>query len=143
VPYTKDAIESSPDASSAGELLDGELLADARAYYAGGPRIAQVTDESAAMDEAPSGDVSGQSRPASAIQVGEIRDTGDVIEIPIVEEQLVKRRVVKEVLRVRKHFTGEQQTVRAQLRKEDIEVDKDDDVTVNFSGDKAESPQSQ
>lgn len=145
VPYTKDAIENSPDASAAGEMLDGDLLEEAQAYYAGGPRIADVIDESSVEDEPDTASVgAGQNQPdiaavpsgqnqAADVQLGEIRDAGDVIEIPIIEEQLVKRRVVKEVLRVRKRDVGEQQTVSAQVRKEDIEIDNGDDAPINVS----------
>lgn len=57
-------------------------------------------------------------------QFGEIRDLGGVIEIPIVEEQLVKRVVVKEVLRVRKAQVAEIQNVEGDIRKESIEVER-------------------
>jgi hypothetical protein len=129
VPYTKDAIEHSPDASEAGDLLEGDLLEQARAYYAGGPRIADVTDESVNS----AAGASGAAQQQNTVQAGEIRDAGDVIEIPIVEEQLVKRPVVKEVLRIRKSAIGEQQTVREVLRKEDVEVEQDPGVEVHES----------
>jgi hypothetical protein len=146
VPYTKDAIEGSPDASDAGEILGGDLLEEAQAYYAGGPRIADVTDESVANEDesAEVSSVGTQVRqpPADNVQIGQIRDAGDVIEIPIVEEQLVKRRVVKEVLRVRKRDVGEIQTVNAQVRKEDIEVENEDDVPVNVADSGAQTTSS-
>jgi hypothetical protein len=51
-----------------------------------------------------------------------IRDRGDYIEIPIVEEELVKRPVVKEILRVRKSSLTEATAVGADVRSEDVEV---------------------
>jgi hypothetical protein len=151
VPYSKDAIDNSPDASAAGEMLDGDLLEEAQAYYAAGPKIAHVIDDSSVGDEPDAASVlPGQNQPevavvpsdqnqAADVQLGEIRDAGDVIEIPIIEEQLVKRRVVKEVLRVRKRDVGEQQTVSAQVRKEDIEIDNGDNAPINVS-DAVDSP---
>jgi len=59
-----------------------------------------------------------------------VRDLGDVIEVPIVEEEIVKRPVVKEVLRIRKSSTSERQTVQDDVRKEDVEVISEGDVPV-------------
>ncbi len=66
-------------------------------------------------------------------QLGAIRDLGDVIEIPIVEEELVvtKRLVVKEVLRIRKRWVTTQRTIESTLRKEDIEIVEEGDITVH------------
>ncbi len=58
----------------------------------------------------------------------QVRDMGDVIEVPIVEEEIVKRPVVKEVLRIRKSSTSERQTVQGDVRKEEIEVDEEGNV---------------
>jgi len=58
----------------------------------------------------------------------QVRDLGDVIEVPIVEEEIVKRPVVKEVLRIRKSSTSERQTVQGEVRKEEIEVDEEGNV---------------
>jgi len=58
----------------------------------------------------------------------QVRDMGDVIEVPIVEEEIVKRPVVKEVLRIRKSSTSERQTVQGEVRKEEIEVDEEGNV---------------
>jgi len=60
----------------------------------------------------------------------QVRDLGDVIEVPVVEEEIVKRPVVKEVLRIRKSSTSEQQTVQDDVRKEDVEVISEGDVPV-------------
>jgi len=60
----------------------------------------------------------------------QVRDLGDVIEVPIVEEEIVKRPVVKEVLRIRKSSTSEQQTVQGDVRKEHVEVISEGDAPV-------------
>ena len=71
-----------------------------------------------------------------ARQLGAIRDLGDVIEIPLVEEELVvtKRLVVKEVIRIRKRWVTDRRMVQADLRKEDVEVIQEGDVVVNQGG---------
>lgn len=58
-------------------------------------------------------------------RIGEIRDLGDVLEIPIVEEVLVRKPVVREVLRVRKTVQTNTVTAEDDLRREDVEVDSD------------------
>jgi len=60
----------------------------------------------------------------STTTVGEVRDLGDVIEIPIVEEEVevIKRPVVKEVLRIRKRRVTEEHTVEADVREEHLVV---------------------
>ncbi len=78
-----------------------------------------------------SGGEGGQSPAAESPQGQDrfqVRDMGDVIEVPIVEEEIVKRPVVKEVLRIRKSSTSERQTVQGEVRKEDVEVDEEGDV---------------
>jgi len=78
-----------------------------------------------------SGAESGQSQDDESRQGQgrfQVRDMGDVIEVPIVEEEIVKRPVVKEVLHIRKSSTSEQQTVQGEVRKEEIEVDEEGDV---------------
>ncbi len=70
-------------------------------------------------------------------RLGEARDMGDVIEVPVIEEELVKRPVVKEVLRVRKTQVSESRTVEADIRKEDVEVVQDGDAVVGDSTDHA------
>lgn len=44
----------------------------------------------------------------------------DVVEIPLVEEILVKKLVVREIIRVRKDEVIERREVSAKLRKEDV-----------------------
>lgn len=59
-----------------------------------------------------------------------MRGTGDVIEVPIIEEELVKRPVVKEVLRVRKTPETVQRTVGADVRNEAVDVVEDGNIVV-------------
>ena len=50
-------------------------------------------------------------------------DRGDVVEVPVLEEILVKKTVVREILRVKKSDVVEQETVDGDVRKETLEVD--------------------
>jgi stress response protein YsnF len=82
-------------------------------------------------------DDTSEPAPETAPRVGEVRDRGDVIEIPIVEDEVevVRRPVVKEVLRVRRDQVTEQQTIDTTVRKERIEVAQDDDVVARDNQD--------
>lgn len=167
VPYARETIAESPNASKAGDTLEGTLLARVRAYYAytdgqhnaeynaGGQDggVGAMKDTAGAMEDAEdSGDAeertgpaggaaagasgrrdgqhAASSTPATVPQAGGVRERGDVIEIPIVEEELVKRPVVKEVLRVRKKRITTPQTVQATLRKENVQVTHEGDAVV-------------
>lgn len=156
VPYTKQMIEDSPDAG-ADDTLEGETLERVRAYYGGARRRVQdqaeddrrgqdqADDDRAAVprkrtvqqSETADQDVREAEAPDAssgtweeARAVGRVRDLGDTIEIPIVEEEIVKRPVVKEVLRVKKSTIVEQQRVSEDLRREDVEIDREGDVDV-------------
>jgi hypothetical protein len=97
-----------------------------------GERVRGVVDRAreavTGSSDAGSGD---GARDAGNLGVGAVRDLGDVIEVPIVEERLVKQPVVKEVLRVRKSTVGQQQNVSEELRKEDVEIEQDPGVEVH------------
>jgi len=152
VPYTKDMIVQSPDASSVSDTLEGELLEQVQAYYARGRESTDVAPAgSTAQDVAvvPAGDAAVVPdeviipEPASdmawrAVEGG-VRDEGTAIPIveeeraiPIVEEEVVvvKRRVVKEVLRVRKGQVIEHETIPATVYKEPVEIVQDGDIVV-------------
>ena len=136
VPYTKQVVEDSPDVD-VDDDLDGETLERVRAYYGGGREQVQHDRSMVQEREAPVRDA-GQAETGDAAAVPAdagremrgVRDLGDVIEVPIVEEELVKRPVVKEILRIRKHTVTDQQQVNEQLRREDVEVDREGDVEV-------------
>jgi len=144
---SRQTIDQSPDASSAGETLTGSLLDQVRAYYANASQTASdagqaetatadegatVADEAAAVPVNNIDDVTGEVTPADdgSPHPGEIRDLGDVIEIPIIEEELVKRPVVKEVLRVRKTSVTSTESVGTDIRREDVEVSSTGDVNI-------------
>ena len=149
VPYPKRLVEASPEAET-DDTLEAETLARVRAYYAGaaggrpqmpdhGPdaedtrqRDPDVPPRPAAVPEAQRADTPETAGPLSAEAgaLGQVRDLGDTIEVPIVEEKLVKRPVVKEVLRIRKSTITEQQEVSEDLRKEDVDIDHDGDVAI-------------
>ena len=149
VPYTHDDIVASPDASAAGDTLEGRLLAQVRAYYADSRDDAGDQDGRAGTTEdtgertrlagatsvadAPGGR-DGQQAASSVPKVGPrpgvVRERGDVVDIPIVEEEIVTRPVVKEVLRVRKKRVTTPQTVQATLRKEEVQVTHEGDAVV-------------
>src|SRR5207244_1388913 len=89
VPYTKDVIVASPDASSAADTLEGELLERVRAYYAGGRKsgnVATATPATPADEDAVSG--AGRAGVSDTADSGSdttrrsdgVRDRGDVIE---------------------------------------------------------------
>ncbi|MBV9282642.1 MAG: DUF2382 domain-containing protein [Chloroflexi bacterium] len=168
VPFEKEIVEKSPDASSAGDTLEGDTLDEVRAYYARGgdqgTANSEIAEETGAVpaddararvasasesdhedgigekakraverirEKLPGGgsDAGGDHVEASAGSIGQVRDLGDVIEIPIVEEELVKRPVVREVLRIRKSSLTEGRTVTAEVRKEEVEVDRQGDTS--------------
>lgn len=141
VPYDKATIERSPDASDVGDTLERDALDQVRAYYAGigsedgtGRPAAvpvQQSEDGADTESEDAGSTSvGEASTEEWQRVSGVRDRGDVIEVPIVEEEIVKRPVVKEVLRVRKSQVADTETVSDQVRKEDIEVEHDDDIRV-------------
>ena len=148
VPYTKDVIVESPDASPTRATLEGALLERVWASYRSGLESTDVAMAASAV--APGEDVAAapasragawddtsEPAPGAAPRVGEVRDRGDVIEIPIVEDEVevVRRPVVKEVLRVRKDQVTEQRTIDTTVRKERIEVAQDDDLVARDNQD--------
>lgn len=155
VPYTKDVIEASPDAPKS-DTLEPADLDEITAYYRSDDEsqsenemqvesVAVPTDAEgqsvASASEPPPGrqfDIVDES--AGALQVGDevpagleapIRETADMVEVPVLEEVLVKKTVVREILRVRKSDLVEHQTVEGDVRKEDIEVDDEAGAVVD------------
>lgn len=151
VPFSKGVIEDSPDASSAGDTLEGGFLESVRTFYRGdvGEAAANAAGDEDQAGAVPVGDAgpaeadtsddteSGQNTQADqdtgngGQTAGTVRDMGDVIEVPIYEERLVKQPVVTEVLRIRKTPHTQQQSAEADLRKEEVEVVKEGDVVVH------------
>ncbi|MGI8827010.1 MAG: DUF2382 domain-containing protein [Chloroflexota bacterium] len=159
LPFSRDTIENSPDHGHIGDTIEANTLDEVQTYYSG-QTSGKEESESTRMADPPSADEAegvpaavpvgsggagdtnsaqrdeplvsptASSTGAAEPEFGQIRDTGDVIEIPIVEEQLVKRRVVTEVLRVRKKDVVETQNVGGEVRREDVEVEKDGDPRV-------------
>jgi hypothetical protein len=126
IPWDREAVAGSPDASQAGDTLEGTLLDEVRSFYAGDSRQDEVTSIPASRAKGSESDSSpGEAvfeGPAADQTTGQVRDLGDVVEIPIIEEVVVKKPVVKEVLRVRKRQVVEQDTVQGEVRREDVEV---------------------
>ena len=147
IPYAKQLVEDAPEADGEDEL-DSTILERVRAHY---PRdrvsLRDLRDRDAAstsaaerapIDERPA-DRENRAGPALASAAGSedaatpasgIRDLGDVIEVPIVEEELVKVPVVKEVLRIRKESVTRPTRVTETLRREELDVQSDGDVEV-------------
>lgn len=156
VPWLKALIEESPVIDS-GDTLEGEQLETVRSYYRNNGSLASTGDDSAdggansgasqQLDPetiSAIGEANPRNRPASDFPegaaaetppgFGEVRDLGDVIEVPIVEEVMVKKRVVREVLRIRKSHFVESGTVATDLRHEEIEVMPSGDDALTNSG---------
>lgn len=114
-----DAVNESPQSPDA--QADDGGAATAGATPTGTEPVAAV--EAASQDERnrPPNDF-GDATQEDSTDLGAIRDLGDVIEVPIVEEILVKKPVVREVLRIRKSELTEQGVAGADLRKETVEV---------------------
>ncbi len=128
VRYSKQMIEDAPDVD-ADDALEGEALARVRAYYGDSRERVQQDRAGVQEYEATVRDVSAGSA-EDVEETSRVRDRGDVIEVPIVEEELVKRPVVKEILRIRKHTVTDQQQVEEELRREDVEIERDGDAEV-------------
>lgn len=109
--YGATQVTDSPQADSGADALEGDSLARIQDYYDQIPTSERNTQASASKS-------SGENIDPTAI-----RDVGDFIEIPLVEEVLVKQRVVREVIRVRKTELVSTENVEGTVRAEDIEVD--------------------
>jgi stress response protein YsnF len=74
-----------------------------------------VSEESDTADPA-IGDATVESR----WRPGDVHVKGDELEIPLYEEVLVKRTILREIVRVRKNVVTERRNVEADVRKEDV-----------------------
>jgi uncharacterized protein DUF2382/PRC-barrel domain protein len=129
IPYPRQLVEQAPEVDA-----DDDVTADAadrvRLHYAtlrDVPSVGSDADEEA-RPQATQRDIPADDR--ESVRATGIRDEGDVIEVPIVEEELVKRPVVKEVVRVRKETLTRQQPVETTLRREGLVVDERGDIDV-------------
>ncbi len=145
LPYPKALVEAAPEVD-ADDDLSGAALAQVRRHYATLREVPTVLEPA---DDATAGAPVEGTMPADdhprRPSATSIRDDGEVVEIPIVEEELVKRPVVKEVLRVRKETVTRQQPVETTLRREELVVDDQGDVDVttmaaNEDGDSRPEP---
>jgi len=158
VPYVKDMIEESPHIGRS-DSLESDTLERVRSYYASGDGIGDTApDEAPASQEVVSQDAVTEEVPAvspiaensnraptppvvtesngdydadSPMVTGQIRDLGDVIEVPVMEEILVKKTIVKEVLRIKKSELTQTQMVSGDIRREDIEVVSTEGVPIS------------
>ena len=141
VPFGTDLILGSPASSELGDIADGTQVDRVVAYYdqmrgAATDQQRESRIESTSSIVATKEPVQGVGGPVST----EIRDLGDVVEIPIVEEVLVKTPVVREVIRVRKHTTSGIEKVAEDVRHEDVEIEQDDNNSVTVVDDAHTSP---
>jgi hypothetical protein len=152
VPFDKQTIENSPEPAGGDALEPADLEALQQFYGVagggdedGGAESPSSESDLAVSDaDAPPSEEAIDSNEqesvtqgaiidetARGLRVGDevpggltapIRDDGDVVEVPVLEDVLVKKTVVREILRVKKTDLVEQQTVSGDVRKEDIDV---------------------
>jgi hypothetical protein len=156
VTYDRETIERSPDAPTS-DAIEPDDLRQIDSYYGGSGTLAdassgedspnstgQTVPDETDQDhgEAPRGQFEVVDESSGGLRVGDqvpagmnarIMDRGDVVEVPVLEEVLVKKTVVKEILRVKKSDVVEQETVEGDVRKETLEVD-DPSGAVSDSG---------
>ncbi len=155
IPYARQLVEEAPEADGEDEV-DSETLARVRAHY---PRdrvsvhdlrdqdpdpAVMPHDDGAPIHERPAGrQIPDEARAVSAASEDaptpptRIRDLGEVIEVPIVAEELVKVPVVKEVLRIRKETITTPRQVTETLRREELDVQQHGDVDVRLDDDRS------
>ena len=143
VAYDKATIERSPDAPDS-DTLEPADLERIDTYYEGfGNSAASAPEETAPAVRTVEAETSDQQPDASqrrfevadesagGLHVGDqvpagmeapIKDRGDSVEVPVLEEVLVKKTVVREILRVKKSDLFEQETIGGDVRKESLEV---------------------
>lgn len=144
VAYSKDVIEGSPAAPDS-DTLEPSDLERIDSYYAGigaqESASAQPAPSSSQAAGDPGSDEQSQSprnqfevvdESAGGLQVGDqvpagmeapIVERGDVVEVPVLQEVLAKKTIVKEILRVKKNEVVEQESVEGDVRRETLEVD--------------------
>ena len=117
------------------ERREEELLVERRLGEAGAVR-ARKTVETNPVEEVVSRDVEEADMervPAGEADSGEIETLPDgSISIPVLEEELVvtKRVVVRERIVIRKRTVTHEERIRAELRKEHVDLETEGDVEV-------------
>jgi len=151
LPYTRAAIEEGPTISDPEDTLEGDILTQTREYYDGSvggdvsvaneaDTASRPIDGALETDIAPTATTQLETPDIPSVpaasgetieQLSQVRDLGDVIEVPVVEERLVRQPYVREVVRVKKSRFTDASTVAADVRKERVEVDSDEGVLAN------------
>lgn len=159
IPYTQAIVAGSPSIGGDEDTIEGNILGDVQAYFDRAPANAQSgnvaanpSDNQATAETLSSSQPTAEAIGRSAVSddaitenaaldepterslgthLGEARVVGDVVEIPVLEERLVKQTVVKEIIRVRKRQATETQQVQADLRQERLDIDADPGVIVH------------
>ncbi len=130
LPWSKDVIESSPSINS-GDTLEGDDLDSVRQYYAAQgssePQESEPPEDVAAIGQAdqrnrPASDLPDVVEEDTPTDLGRVRDLGDIVEVPILEEVLVKKSIVRQVLRIRKTQLDEAGMDTSDLRQDRMEV---------------------
>lgn len=148
IPYPKRLVEAAPEVDADDDVA-GDAADRVRLHYDTLRDVPRVSDRdgddalpevalqnrSAAPRDTPT--TGDEPMPATGI-----RDEGDVIEVPILEEEVVKRPVVKEVVRLRKETLTRDQPVETTLRREELVVDQRGEADVTFDDDTARTESS-
>jgi Domain of unknown function (DUF2382)/PRC-barrel domain len=146
VPYAKEDIDDGPTIDNPEDTLEGDILSQTREYYGDTPEDGNVAKGDTALQANGNADTTPADTTARNVvdmadiprvpaadgatmeSLSQVRDLGDVIEVPVVEERIVRQPVVREVVRVKKsHFT-DASTVAGEVRKESVDVDSDGGV---------------
>lgn len=119
--YPREAIDQSPDVVVS-NVIGIDLLDQLYTHYdAGDSEAAEIPAVQPVVESV------SISPPGNLVQTDD-----DVIEIPIYAEEIVKRTVLKEIIRVRKTWVTEQREIEVDLRTEDIEVIEEGDALVRI-----------
>lgn len=130
--FGRNFIFHSPASRETGETLEGDGLERVRSYY---DRYDQLAAPQQTVDQTSNQPAPSEPGPEiSPDDMSSVRDLGDVIEVPVVEEVLVKKPVVTEVIRVRKRASVGRELVTEDLRREDVEVVQEGGEDVDEGG---------
>ncbi|MDF1503653.1 DUF2382 domain-containing protein [Roseisolibacter sp. H3M3-2] len=123
-----DAVAALAVAVDGGDGLAVVPLADARIDARTRVVHADVAPDRLAASARASRVRTADAAPHPGVTVERQADGGQVIRVPVVEEELVveRRPVVKEVVVIRKRAVADERVVEAELRRERLEVDRRD-----------------